>query len=340
MPISTDAILKDLKAKKYQPIYFLHGEEPYYIDRICDFLENKLLPEADKAFNQTVVYGKDMTVNAILGAAKRFPMMADRQLVMVKEAQEITDLGQEKSRAFLLQYVQKPLPTTILVFAHKNKKLDSRTNVGKELDKKDYLIESKKMYDNQIPKWISELVKEKGHSIGDKAAIVLSEYIGNDLNRINNEIDKLLINFQTKIEINEDIIAKYVGISKEYNTFELQSAIAIKNVLKANRIINYFEANPKNNPLIPIIALLFGYFTKLMLIHQSKDKSKNAIASVLRLNPFFVDEYLTASKNYPVDKVVKIISYLRTADLQSKGVGSTAEDGQILRELVFKILHD
>ncbi len=340
MPISTDAILKDLKAKKFQPIYFLHGEESYYIDRICDFLETKVLSEADKAFNQTVVYGKDMNMNAILGAAKRFPMMADRQLVMVKEAQEITDLGQEKSRAALLQYVQKPLLSTILVFAHKNKKLDSRTNVGKELDKKDYLIESKKMYDNQLPKWISEVVKEKGHNIGDKAAIVLSEYIGNDLNRINNELDKLLINFQNKVEINEDIIAKYVGISKEYNTFELQSAIAIKNILKANRIINYFEANPKNNPLIPIIALLFGYFSKLMLIHQSKDKSKGVIASILKLNPFFVDEYLTAAKNYPVDKVVRVISYLRTADLQSKGIGSTAEDGQILRELLFKILHD
>jgi DNA polymerase-3 subunit delta len=267
-------------------------------------------------------------------------MMAERQLVMVKEAQEITDLGQEKSRAALLQYVQKPLLSTILVFAHKNKKLDSRTNVGKELDKKDYLIESKKMYDNQLPKWISEVVKEKGHTIGDKAAIVLSEYIGNDLNRINNELDKLLINFQNKVEINEDIIAKYVGISKEYNTFELQSAIAIKNILKANRIINYFEANPKNNPLIPIIALLFGYFSKLMLIHQSKDKSKGVIASILKLNPFFVDEYLTAAKNYPIDKVVRVIAYLRTADLQSKGVGSTAEDGQILRELIFKILHD
>ncbi len=339
MPISTDAILKDLKAKKYQPIYFLHGEEPYYIDRICDFLETKVIPEPDKAFNQTVVYGKDMSMSAVLGAAKRFPMMADRQLVMVKEAQEIGDLGQEKSRALLLQYVQKPLPSTILVFAHKNKKLDSRTNVGKELDKKDYLIESKKMYDNQLPKWIGELVKEKGHTIGDKVAIILSEYIGNDLNRINNEVDKLLINFQTKVDITEDIIAKYIGISKEYNTFELQSAIAIKNGLKANKIINYFEANPKNNPLIPIIALLFGYFCKLILIHQTKDKSKTSIASVLKLNPFFVDEYLTASKNYPIDKVVKVISYLRIADLQSKGVGSTADDGQILRELVFKILH-
>lgn len=339
MPISTDAILKDLKAKKYQPIYFLHGEEPYYIDRICDFLETKVIPEPDKAFNQTVVYGKDMSMSAVLGAAKRFPMMADRQLVIVKEAQEIGDLGQEKSRALLLQYVQKPLPSTILVFAHKNKKLDNRTNVGKELDKKDYLIESKKMYDNQLPKWISELVKEKGHTIGDKVAIVLSEYIGNDLNRINNEVDKLLINFQTKVDITEDIIAKYIGISKEYNTFELQSAIAVKNGLKANKIINYFEANPKNNPLIPIIALLFGYFCKLILIHQTKDKSKTSIASVLKLNPFFVDEYLTASKNYPIDKVVKVISYLRIADLQSKGVGSTADDGQILRELVFKILH-
>jgi DNA polymerase-3 subunit delta len=339
MPISTDAILKDLKAKKYQPLYFLHGEESYYIDQICDFIEKNAISEADKSFNQTVIYGKDTNISAVIGAAKRFPMMADRQVMIVKEAQEIADLGQEKSRAVFLQYVEKPLLSTILVFAHKNKKLDTRTTLGKELDKKDYLIESKKMYDNQLPKWIAEVVKEKGHTIGDKAAIVLSEYIGNDLNRINNELDKLLINFQTKIEINEDIIAKYVGISKEYNTFELQSAIAVKNILKANRIINYFEANPKNNPLIPIIALLFGYFSKLILIHQAKDKTKGGIAAILKVNPFFVDEYLTASKNYPIDKVVQIIGYLRIADLQSKGVGSTADDGQILRELIFKILH-
>jgi DNA polymerase-3 subunit delta len=339
MPLNPDSVLKELKEQKYLPIYFLHGEEAYYIDRICDYIEDKIIQPSEKSFNQTVVYGKDVNMGGVLAAARRYPMMAQRQLMMVKEAQEITDIGKEQGRELLLQYVQKPVMTTILVFAHKHKKLDTRTNLGKELDKKNFLVESKSLYDNQLPKWITDLVKEKGHSIGDKAALLVAEYIGNDLNRINNEINKLLINFQTKIEINEDIIAKYIGISKEYNTFELQSAIASKNVLKANRIVNYFESNPKNNPLIPVIALLFGYFSKLMLIHQSKDKTKPAVASVLKMNPFFVDEYLAASRNFSAEKVVRIIGFLREADMQSKGIGSTAEDGQILRELIFKILH-
>ncbi len=339
MPLSPDAVLKDIKAKKYAPLYFLHGEEPYYIDQICDWIESSAIPVPDRSFNQTVIYGKDASMGEILAAARRFPMMADRQLLIVKEAQEIKDIAKEDGRELLKQYVDKPVPTTILVFAHKHKKLDTRTSLGKELDKKDYLVESKSMYDNQLPRWITELVKEKGHSITEKASVLVAEYLGNDLNKISNEIDKLLINFKTKVEINEDTVSKYIGISKEYNTFELQSAIATKNVLKANRIVNYFEANPKSNPLIPIIALLFSYFSKLVLAHQTKDKTKQGIAAAIKVSPFFVDEYLVASKNYPLEKVIRIIGFLREADLQSKGVGSTADDGQILRELLFKILH-
>jgi len=340
MPLNAADVLRELKSKpQYNPIYFLHGEEPYYIDKIAAFIEENAIPPHEKGFNQTIVYGKDVSMNVILGSAKRFPMMAQRQLVMVKEAQDISDFGQDKAKEMLQAYLEKPLPSTILVFAYKNKKLNGNTKLYKDLDKKQLLIESKPLYDNQLPKWITDVVKEKGHGIGEKASVLLAEYIGNDLNRINNELDKMLINFTTKTEITEEHIAKYVGVSKEYNTFELQKALGLKDILKSNKIVNYFEANPKNNPLIPIIALLFGYFSKLLLVHQATDKSKGNLASVLKVNPFFVDDYLVATRNYPLVKVIQIIGFLREADLRSKGVDSNAEDGQILRELVFKILH-
>ncbi len=340
MPLNAADVLRELKSKpQYNAIYFLHGEEPYYIDKIAAFIEENAIPPHEKGFNQSIVYGKDVSMNVILGSAKRFPMMAQRQLVMVKEAQDISDFGQDKAKEMLQAYLEKPLPSTILVFAYKNKKLNGNTKLYKDLDKKQLLIEAKPLYDNQLPKWITDVVKEKGHSIGEKASVLLAEYIGNDLNRINNELDKMLINFTTKTEITEEHIAKYVGVSKEYNTFELQKALGLKDILKSNKIVNYFEANPKNNPLIPIIALLFGYFSKLLLVHQAKDKSKGNLAAVLKVNPFFVDDYLVATRNYPLEKIIKIIGFLREADLRSKGVDSNAEDGQILRELVFKILH-
>lgn len=338
MSITAESILKDLRAGKYAPIYFLHGDEPYYIDLVSDFIEHNALAPQERGFNQTVLYGRDANMLAIVNAARKFPVMAQRQVVIVKEAQDLGEWNNDKAKNLLVRYCEKPATSTVLVFAHK-KKMDARTQVAKALAKHALVLETKKLYENQLPAWVKELYKGRGHDITDKAAAMLCEYIGNDLARMANEADKLLLNFNKKTNINEEIISTYVGISKEYNTFELQSAIAKKDVRKANLIVNYFESNPKNNPAIPIIALLFGYFTKVLLVHGSTDKSKQAVAALLGINPFFADEYLQAARNYPLVKVVQIVGFLRRADAQAKGLEGDVDDGQILKELVFKILH-
>jgi len=339
MANTADSVLKDLKANKYSPLYFLQGDEPYYIDLIAEYIENHAIKQEERGFNQAVIYGKDTTIMNILNVARRFPVMAQRQVVIVKEAQEITDLGQEKARTMLQNYTLKPVPSTILVFCHKYKKLDGRSKLAQTIAKESVFVETKKLYDNQVPNWITHYFQDKHFKITDKAVIMLSEFIGNDLSRMANEIDKLLINFTEKVQINEELVSKYVGISKEYNTFELQDALSKKDVLKANKIINYFASNPKNNPIIPIIALLYSYFTKVMLVHHSEDKSKQGIAKTLGVNPFFADDYIAASKNYPIGKIIKIVSFLHEADLSSKGVNANVGEGQILKELVFKVLH-
>ncbi len=339
MAHTADSVLKDLKANKYSPVYFLQGEEPYYIDLISEYIENHALKPEEKGFNQTVLYGKDANIVGLLNIARRFPVMAQRQVVIIKEAQEISDLGQEKARTMLQNYCLKPVPSTILVFCHKYKKLDGRSKLAQTIAKESIFVETKKPYENQVPAWVTGYFQDKGFKINDKAVLLLAEFIGNDLSRMANEIDKLLINFTEKVQITEDLVSKYVGISKEYNTFELQDALTKKDILKANKIINYFATNPKNNPIIPIIALLYSYFTKVMLAHHSEDKSKQGIAKTLGINPFFADDYVTASKNYPIGKVVKIIGFLHEADLHSKGINASIDEGQILKELVFKVLH-
>ena len=333
-------ILNNLKAGQYAPVYFLQGEEPYYIDLISDFIEQNALDETAKGFNQIVMYGKDVKMVDVINNAKRFPMMSDRQVVLIKEAQSIQDIGKENGDQLLIQYLDNPLSSTILVFAFKHKKLDRRKALYKSLDKHAILLTSNKLYDNQIPDWIRTYFKEKEYPITDKSVFMLAEYIGNNLERLSNEIDKMLINFKEKVEINDHLIQKYVGISKEYNAFELQKAVALKEIIKANKIVNYFEANPKNNPVIPIISLMYSFFSKMLIFHATKDKSDQNLASAMGVNRFFIRDYKTAGKHYPVNKVVEIISHLRHADLQSKGVNAAnLPDGQILRELIFKILH-
>jgi len=340
MPTTAETALNDLKAGKYAPLYFLQGDEPYYIDLISNWIEEKALAEAERGFNQTVLYGKEANLTTVFSAARQFPTMAQRRVVIIKEAQEMGDWNTEKGKEALAKYAARPVPSTVLVFNYKYKKLDARTSLAKTLDKSAVLVETKKLYDNQLPAWVKSLFKARGHDLTDKAVAMFCESIGNDLSRLANEADKLLINFPAKgAPINEDVIATYVGISKEYNTFELQSAIAKKEVSRANRIVLYFAANPKNNPAIPVIALLFSYFSKLLLIHGSADKSKGAVASLIGVNPFFVDEYLLASRNYPLYKVVSIVGFLRQADMQAKGIGADMEEGDILKELVFKVLY-
>ena len=341
MPAYTyESVLKDLKAEKYAPVYFLQGEEPYFIDVITNYIEKNALKDDEKSFNQTVVYGKDTNLVNILGTARRFPVMAPRQVVLVKEAQEIPDWGQEKAKTMLANYCQKPVPSTILVFAHKYKKLDGRSKLTQVLQKEAIFLETKKFYDNQIPNFVRTYLAEKQVKATEKAITLICEHIGNDLSRVTNEIDKVLLNFDSKTTtINEDIITKYVGISKEFNTFELQDALGKKDVLKANQIVHYFALNPKNNPLIPTIALLYSYFTKLIQVHLCQDKSKASIAKSLGVNPFFADDYISASQNYPLNKLIQIVHYIREADLRSKGIESNMDENQILKELIFKVLH-
>jgi DNA polymerase III subunit delta len=340
MPLTPETVLQDLKNNKYAPVYFLHGDEPYYIDLITGYIEKNALDESARGFNQMVIYGQDANLNTILANAKRFPMMSDRQVVIVKEAQEISDLGKEEPTKFLEAYLKNPLTSTILVFAHKHKKLGGKKSFLDVVDKFSVNVESKKFYDNKLPDWITNYVSSKGHSIQPRASVLLSENIGNNLERLANEIDKLVINFSSKTEITTELIHKYVGISKEYNVFELQKALQKRDVLKANQIVFYFEANTKANPVIPIIASLFTFFTKLLIVHREANKSDANIASVLKVNPYFAKDYLEASRNYSLPKVIQIIQFVHTADLQSKGIeGGSISEGEILKELVFKILH-
>jgi len=338
--VSPEKVLQDLKNNQYSPVYFLQGEEPYYIDLIADYIEKNCLSESDKGFNQTILYGKDAPINVILNNARRFPMMSERQVVIVKEAQDIPDLGKDTGEKMLEAYLNNPLPSTVLVFCHKYKTLDGRKALGKSIDKKSILVTTKKMYDNQLPDWIEAYFRQKNFKINPRAASIIAESIGNDLSRLTNEADKLLINVKPGTEIGEELIEKYIGISKDYNVFELQKAIIQRDVVKANKIINYFEANPKNNPIIPIISVLFSFYSKLILAHTSDNKSESNLAKVLGVNPYFAKDYIKAAGAYPLPKVIQIIGFLKTADLQSKGVNNVSTtEGQILKELIFKILH-
>ena len=317
----------------------MEGEEPYYIDKVASYIEAHALDASQREFNQVVMYGKDHPVHEIITNARRFPMISERQVVIVKEAQNISDLNKEAGQKLLLDYIQNPLPSTILVICYKYKSMDKRKALGKALGEHAVLITTKKLYDNQVPDWVSGYVKDKGFSIDPKGTQMLADYIGNNLERLSNEIDKVLINFEEKVPINVDIIQKYVGISKEYNVFELQKALQSKDVLKANRTVNYFAKNPKKNPIIPIIATLYSLYSKILLVHVTKDKSQKNLASVLKVNPYFVKDYLIASRTYSLSQVVNSIHHIKEADLRSKGVEFTNSEGEVLKELVFKITH-
>lgn len=350
-----NSILLDLKRKIFKPVYFLSGEEAYYIDVISDYIEKNALEEADKEFNQTVVYGKDTDLVTILGLAKQFPMMSDYQVVIVKEAQNIKELNKSaggedspKSSATaansasqqFLGYINSPQPTTILVFCFKYKTIDKRSAIAKALQKNAVYLESAKLYDNQVPDWIGNYVKDKNYSIGPKATFLMAEFLGNDLGKIANEINKLMISLPEGSEITADLVQDNIGISKDFNVFELQDALAKKDILKANRIINHFAANEKEHPAVMVLSSLFGYFSKILKFHFLADKSKFAAAQALGVNPYFVDGYAKAAANYNSVKLKNIFSYLKEYDLKSKGVDNSGiSTGELMKELVFKILH-
>lgn len=329
-----DQIIQNLQNKVYSPIYLLMGEESYFIDKISNYIAGNVLDEAEQSFNQTVVYGKDADVKNIDSMAKRFPMMSSHQVVIVKEAQELKGIDE------LSYYCNKPLKSTILVLCYKYKSIPKNKKIYKACAKNGVILESKKLYDNQVPTWISTYLKDKNLSIDPQASIMLTEFLGTELSKIVNELDKLQVVLPEGTKITADHIEKNIGVSKNFNNFELQKAIGKKEILKVNRIINHFAQNPRDHNIIQIITTLFNFFTKLLKLYFMKDLSKNAVASALGVHPFFAQEYIAAKRKYSAKKLVDIIRILREYDLKSKGVGNTSADhGQLLKEMVYKIMH-
>jgi len=335
MDITYEEIISDIKKRIFKPVYFLAGEEPYYIDLITDYIEQNILPESERSFNQMVVYGEDTTVNNIIEISRKYPMMTTHQVIIVKEAQVLKKIED------LIIYVEKPLLSTILVINYKYKVLDKRTKLVKLLDNQGVYFESNRLRDYQIPGWIDRFLMSKGIKSDPSVSAMLTEYLGTDLHKIANELNKLIITLPGgKPVITTGLIEKNIGISKDYNNFELQKALGERNILKANMIVQYFSSNPKDNPLTLTIASLFSYFSKLLTWHYLTDKSKNNAAAALKVNPFFVRDYETAASKFNVSKTLQTISLLRVFDMKSKGFGDMgSEPGDLLKELVYKILH-
>ncbi|SNR31702.1 DNA polymerase III subunit delta [Lutibacter flavus] len=328
-------IVSDIKNGNIKPIYFLMGEEPYYIDKISEFIEKNILAEEEKGFNQMVLYGRDVAIEDIVDNAKRFPMMSDRQVIIVKEAQDLSRTIEK-----LVSYVNNPQPSTVLVICYKYKKIDKRKALYKAVQKVGLAYESKKLYENQVADWIRRVLSGKRYTIEAKATLMLVEFLGTDLSKISNELDKLMLVLPAGSVITPKSIEENIGISKDYNNFELRKAVGERNVFKVNRIINHFAQNQKANPMVMSISLLNSFFTQLLIFHSLKDKSKNSVAKALGVNPFFVSDYSIAAKNFPMRKVSQVIGLLRDADVKSKGVGANAlPAGDILKELLFKIIH-
>lgn len=334
--MSFEAVIKDLKSNKYLPVYFLQGEEPYYIDLVSDFIAKNILDEGERDFNQSILYGKEISTQDILNEARQYPMMASHRVVIVKEAQELS-----RTIANLQDYFQQPTETTILVVCYKYKKLDGKTKIAKDLKSSGYLFTSEAVRDYKMPEWIIEEGKKRGFTVAPKAAMLMSENLGTDLNKIVKTFDKLSIVLEGDTMIDEKVVYKHVGISREFNDFELQRALAQKDILKANLICTHYGNNPKNHPLVVTVGILYGFFSKLLKYHVLHGKvSDGELAGKLGVNPFFVKEYAAASRVYSMGKLAKIIAYLREADLKSKGVGNAStSDAEILKELIFKILH-
>lgn len=324
-----------IKKGDLKPIYFLMGEEAYYIDKISDFIEDNVLDDAEKGFNQMVLYGRDVSIDDIVSNAKRYPMMAERQVVIVKEAQDLSRTIEK-----LAAYAENPQPTTVLVLNYKYKKIDKRKALYKALKKTGSVVfESKKLYDNQVPDWIRRVLKGQGYDISPKAAQMLVEFLGTDLSKVNNELEKLKIVLPKGTQITPEHIEENIGISKDFNNFELRKAVGERNKVKAFQIAKYFADNPKDNPMVVTVALLFNFFSQLLHLHGMADKNPRSVASALRVNPYFVNEYLTAARNYPMKKVSAVIALLREFDVKSKGVGANAvPQGDLLKELLVRVL--
>lgn len=331
--MTAEAILTDWKKGLYKPIYWLEGEEEYFIDRVVDYAETSILSEAESGFNLSVFYGKDAEWADVINACRRYPMFAERQVVLLKEAQQMRDVTR------LEAYVANPQPSTILVVAYKDKKVDGRSKLAKTLKEKGVLLTTRKLYDNQLPEWTQHMIQSRGLTISPKALALLVDHIGNDLNRIENEVQKLSVNLEKRKTITEDDIEHYVGVSKDYNLFELQSALARKDLVGCIRIINYFEANPKAAPIQLILPTLYGFFNKVMLVFSAHSSDEKTIAAAIGVNPYFVKDYLRAAAAYTPGGTEKVLLLLHEYNLRSIGVhdGGTG-DASLLREMIAKMV--
>ena len=328
-------IVNNIKSGTIKPIYFLMGEESYYIDKLSDYIEENVLSEDEKGFNQTVLYGRDVSIEDIVSTAKRYPMMTERQVVIVKEAQDLS-----RTIDKLESYVENPMLSTVLVFCYKYKTLDKRKKMTKMLDKVGVVFESKKLYDNQVGDWVKRVLAGKNYTIEPKASAMLVEFLGTDLSKINNELEKLQIILPKGSMISAKHIEENIGFSKDFNVFELRKAIGERNQLKAYTIADNFAQNPKDNPIVVTTSLVFSFFVQLLKYHGLKDRNPKNVAAVLGVNPFFLKDYDTALRNYPMRKVSQIVAALRDVDVKSKGVGANAlPQSDLLREMLYKIFN-
>jgi len=325
-------IIKDIAKGNYKPVYFLHGEEPYFIDLVENFAITNIIDKSARDFDQTILYGKDSELQTIINSAKRFPMMGSYQVISVREAQHIKKFDE------LIQYCEKPQTQTILIFSYKGKKIDART--AKKFKKNIELLESKKLYENQIPGWVINQVKSEGLEITEKSAVLISEFLGNNLGKITNELKKLSIALPKKSVITPEIIEQNIGISKDFNLFELSTAVANRDILKANRIVNHFGANEKNYPIVLTIPSLYRLFSKIMGVYFSPSDNPEVIAKTIGVNKFYLKDYTSGKQNYSKRQIFKAIGLLNEYDLKAKGYGSNSvTSGELLKELIFKIMH-
>lgn len=331
--MNLEKILTSLKKRNFKSVYWLEGEEEYFIDQVINYAEHNILNENEAGFNLSIFYGRDTNWPDLINTCRKYPMFSDLQVVILKEAQGMKDIDKLES------YIDKPLSSTVLFVAYKDKKVDGRTKLAKLLKEKAELLTSKKLYDNELPDWTSDLVKSKGYSINNKALLLLIDHIGNDLNRLNNEIDKLTLNLSDRKNITEDDIENFVGISKEFNVFELQQAIANKDLYKAIRIINYFEANPKAAPLPLIFPSLYNYFSKVQMIYGLPARDEKSVASAIGVNFYFVRDYLQTALKYNNQEIEKIILLLHQYNLKGIGVNDIGtDDAMLLKEMVVKMI--
>ena len=329
-----EQILSDIKKRKFSPIYFLCGEEPYYIDQVSHELSESVLAEEEREFNQHVLYGLETDVSQVIAESRKFPMMAPFNVVIVKEAQHLKDID------LLEKYFNKPAPSTVLVICYKNKKLDKRKSSYKALQKAGIYLETKKLYDNQVPDWISSHLGHAGYHISVRNALMINEFLGNDLAHISNELGKIILNLPQGSTVTGEVIEEYIGINKEYNTFELNNALGHRNVIKANRIVNYFGQNDKKYPIQMVISTLYTHFAKILKYHYVRGKAKGEQASFIGVHPFFLKDYDLAARHYGPGKILQVFDLLHDYDLKSKGIGNASVgSGELMKEMVYRILH-